>query len=69
VALIHGEADIGDSGAAIFDGVEDFVEDSEHGVGIDTSQRQVVVGVFSVVKMEAAEKVFIDQPRDDLTPG
>ena len=53
--------------AAALPGEEvDLVEDAEDLVGIDGAEREVVVGVAAVVEVEAAEHVFIEQPRDDL---
>ena len=44
----------------------DFVEDAEDLVGVDRAERQVVIGVFAVVEVEAAEHVLVEEPRHDL---
>ena len=47
-------------------GGDDLVEDAEHLVGIDAAYGQIVVGVFAVVEVEAAQDVLVDQPGHDL---
>jgi len=45
---------------------EYLVEDAEDLVGIDRAEGEVVVGVFAVVEMEAAEHFQVEQPGDNL---
>ncbi len=47
-------------------GLDQFVEDEEEAEGIDRPGVEIVVAVFRIVEMEAAELPGIDQPRDDL---
>ena len=54
MALVDHERDVGQR---IAPGQMDFVEDAEDLVGIDGSQREVVVGIAAVVEMEAAQQV------------
>ena len=46
-------------------GIDQFVEDQEQPVGIDRAGVEVVVAIFGIVEMEAAELAELDQPRDD----
>ena len=59
---------VGDVGAAPRLMLEqpNLVENAEHLVRIDRTQRQVVVGIAPVVEMESAEHLFGEQPRHDL---
>jgi len=45
--------------------VDQFVEDQEQAIGIDAACIQVVITVFAVVEMEAAELAELDQPGND----
>ena len=45
--------------------VHQLVEDEEELVGIDGAGIEVVVAVFRIVEVEAAEFLELDQPRDD----
>src|SRR5581483_2737766 len=45
---------------------EDLSEDAEELIGIDGSERQVVVRVLAIVEVEAPQLIGVQQPRDDL---
>ena len=45
--------------------VDQLVEDEEELVGIDRAGIEIVVAVFRIVEVEAAELLELDQPRDD----
>ncbi len=46
--------------------VTNLVEDAEHLVGVDRSQRQVIVGIAPVVEVKSAQHSSAQQPGDNL---
>ena len=46
-------------------GIDQFVEDEEQPIGIDRAGVEIVVAIFRIVEVEAAELPELDQPRDD----
>jgi len=46
--------------------MKDLMEDAQHLVGVDRAQRQIVIRVAAVVKMEAAQHIFGQEPGNDL---
>ena len=64
MALVEHVGRIEAVGAAQF-GIDQFVEDEEQPVGIDRAGIEIVVAIFGIVEVEAAELPELDQPRDD----
>ena len=46
-------------------GIDQLVEDQEQPERIDRAGVEVVVAIFGIVEVEAAELAELDQPRDD----
>src|ERR1700729_2739361 len=65
MALIDRVSDIGFSASLPLE-MKDLMEDTKHLVGVDRTQRQIVIRVAAVVKMEAPEHIFCQEPRDNL---
>ena len=55
-----------EAGRAAQLGVHQLVEHQENLERIDRAGIQIVVAVFGIVEMEAAQALKLDQPRDDL---
>ena len=45
---------------------KNLVKNSEDLIRVDRAERQIVVSVTAIIKMESAEHVFRKQPGDDL---